>query len=52
MKYHMANELTWRAAIDKVLGAASIPLHYNDMTERIIADRLRTSLGAGFLSTR
>lgn len=42
----MAKELTWRAAIDKVLGATSTPLHYNDITERIIADRLRMSLGA------
>jgi hypothetical protein len=48
----MAKELTWRAAIGKVLGATSTPLHYNDIAERIIADRLRTSLGAGFLSTR
>ena len=48
----MAEALTRRAAIDKVLGATSTPLHYNDIAKRIIADRLRTSLGAGFLSTR
>jgi hypothetical protein len=48
----MAKELSWRAVIDKVLGTTYTPLHYNDIAERIIADRLRTSLGAGFLSTR
>lgn len=42
----MAKELTWRKAIDKVLGAAAKPLHYNEITERIISDGLRTSLGA------
>ena len=42
----MANELTWRQAIDKVLGASAIPLHYSEITERIIADGLRMSLGA------
>lgn len=42
----MAKELTWRRAIDKVLGAATKPLHYNEITERIISDGLRTSLGA------
>lgn len=42
----MPKELTWKKAIDKVLGASSTPLHYNDITERIIADGLRHSLGA------
>ena len=42
----MAKELTWRKAIDKVLGAAATPLHYNEITERIIANQLRSSLGA------
>src|SRR5688500_14436973 len=42
----MANELTWRQAIEKVLGASASPLHYNDITERIIADGLRKNLGA------
>ncbi len=42
----MAKELTWRAAIDKVLGAATTPLHYKDIADKIIADGLRTSLGA------
>lgn len=42
----MAKELTWRKAIDKVLSAAATPLHYNEITERIIANQLRVSLGA------
>lgn len=42
----MSKELTWRNAIDEVLAAAAIPLHYNDITERIIANQLRSSLGA------
>ena len=42
----MAKELTWRRAIDKVLGAAAKPLHYNEITEKIISDGLRTSIGA------
>ena len=42
----MAKELTWREAIDKVLGASSAPLHYNEITAQIIANQLRTSLGA------
>lgn len=42
----MPSELTWRKAIDKVLSASSTPLHYNEITERIIADGLRHSLGA------
>ena len=42
----MATELTWRQAIEKILAASATPLHYNEITERIIADRLRKSLGA------
>jgi hypothetical protein len=42
----MAKELTWREAIDKVLGAATTPLHYKEIAERIIVNGLRTSLGA------
>src|SRR5260370_2535602 len=42
----MAKELTWRQAIEKILGASASPLHYNEITERIIADGLRKSLGA------
>jgi hypothetical protein len=39
-------EITWRQAIDKVLAASATPLHYNEITERIIAQGLRNSLGA------
>lgn len=42
----MATELTWRQAINKVLASSALPLHYNEITDRIIADELRTSLGA------
>jgi hypothetical protein len=42
----MPNELTWRKAIDKVLGSSSTPLHYNEITERIISEGLRHNLGA------
>jgi hypothetical protein len=42
----MASELTWRQAIDKTLAASATPLHYNEITERIINEGLRTNLGA------
>jgi HB1, ASXL, restriction endonuclease HTH domain len=42
----MAAELTWRQAIDKTLGASPTPLHYNEISQRIIAEGLRKSLGA------
>jgi hypothetical protein len=42
----MANELTWQKAIKKVLGSATTPLHYKDITDKIITNRLRSSLGA------
>jgi hypothetical protein len=42
----MKTELTWRKAIDKVLTSASAPMHYNDITQRIISDGLRQNLGA------
>jgi len=42
----MPAELTWKRAIDKVLGSSSTPLHYNDITERIISLGLRKNLGA------
>jgi hypothetical protein len=41
----MPKELTWRQAIDKVLGASPKPLHYQEITHRITADGLRHSLG-------
>jgi hypothetical protein len=42
----MPKELTWRKAIEKVLSEASGAIHYKDLTERIIQDGLRSSLGA------
>lgn len=42
----MANELTWREAIEKILQSSATPLHYNDITERIISEGLRQSIGA------
>lgn len=42
----MAKDLTWREAIDKVLGATTGPLHYKEIADKIIANGLRTNLGA------
>lgn len=42
----MTKELTWREAIDKVLGTTTNPLHYKDIAEKIIANGFRTNLGA------
>jgi len=42
----MPQELTWRKAIQTVLASSSTPLHYKEIAERIIAQSLRTSIGA------
>lgn len=42
----MKKELTWRQAIDEVLGASSTPLHYKEIAERIISSQLRSNVGA------
>lgn len=42
----MPTEMTWRKAIDKVLASSSTALHYNEITERIISEGYRKSLGA------
>jgi hypothetical protein len=42
---NMPAELTWRKAIDKVLAPSPTPLHYTEITERIIAEKLRQNLG-------
>lgn len=39
-------ELTWPEAIQRVLAEAGGPLHYSEITDRIIARGLRKSLGA------
>ncbi len=42
----MPKELTWRKAIDKILASSPSPLHYNEITEQIISEGLRTTVGA------
>jgi len=42
----MPAEMTWRKAIDKVLASSPTALHYNEVTERIISEGYRKSLGA------
>jgi hypothetical protein len=42
----MPKELTWRKAIEKVLSEAPGAIHYKDITDKIIEDGLRSSLGA------
>jgi len=38
--------MTWPQAINKVLGESGEALHYNEITDRIVAQSLRSSLGA------
>jgi hypothetical protein len=38
--------MTWKEAIDKVLAQSREPLHYREITERIIEQGLRRTLGA------
>jgi len=42
----MPAELTWKKAIDRVLGSSPTPLHYNEITQRIISEGYRKNLGA------
>jgi hypothetical protein len=42
----MPEELTWRKAIDRVLGEAPGAMHYTELTDKIIEEGLRSSLGA------
>ena len=42
----MPSELTWGQAIQKVLGESPEPMHYADITDRIVKDGLRQNLGA------
>jgi len=39
-------EMTWREAIDHILASSETPLHYKEITERIITEKLRENLGA------
>jgi hypothetical protein len=47
----MAKELTWRKAIEKVLSESSGAMHYTEVTDKIISEKLRTKLGAPPSST-
>lgn len=42
----MASEITWKRAIEKVLSSSSTPLHYREISEKIISEGFRESLGA------
>ena len=42
----MPSELTWGQSIQKVLGESPEPMHYADITDRIVKDGLRQNLGA------
>ena len=42
----MAHELTWKEAINQVLGQFPGGLHYNEIAEKIIEQGLRKSVGA------
>lgn len=42
----MAKNLTWEQAIDQVLGEAARPLHYTDISDRILQLGLREKTGA------
>lgn len=42
----MFKDLTWRKAIDKILASSPKPLHYNEITERIISEGLKKTVGA------
>lgn len=42
----MARQMTWEQAISRVLEEADEPLHYIEITDRIVAGELRKSLGA------
>jgi hypothetical protein len=44
-------ELTWQKAIQKVLASSSTPLHYKEITERILEDGLRKNIGATPVAT-
>ncbi|MFH1966015.1 MAG: winged helix-turn-helix domain-containing protein [Acidobacteriota bacterium] len=42
----MRKELTWKQAINRVLDSSPTPLHYKEITEQIISEGLRTTVGA------
>jgi len=44
-------ELTWQKAIQTVLAGSTGPLHYKEITDRILADGLRENIGATPVAT-
>ncbi|HVX83980.1 MAG TPA: HTH domain-containing protein [Phycisphaerae bacterium] len=42
----MNRELTWHEAIEKVLSSSKTPLHYREITDRIMARSMRKTMGA------
>ena len=42
----MPKELTWKKAINKILASSPTPLHYSEITEQIMSEGLRTTVGA------
>jgi hypothetical protein len=42
----MTPDLPWKKAIEKILRDSPNPLHYNDISQKIIAEKLRTKVGA------
>lgn len=42
----MSTNMTWKQAIEKVLSESSNPLHYSEITERILAQKLFSTSGA------
>ena len=44
-------ELTWQKAIQKILAESTGPIHYKEITERILAEGLRENIGATPVAT-
>jgi len=42
----MPKQLTWEQAISRVLEESALPLHYMEITDRIVSGGLRAKLGA------
>ncbi len=42
----MSKELTWRKDIEKVLSEAAGAVHYDDITDAIVTQKMRTNLVA------
>ena len=44
-------ELTWQKAIQKILAESTGPIHYKEITERILAEGFRENIGATPVAT-